>query len=53
MGEKLKVSGKLTSGASDSLGYRLNLTQMWGIEGKDSIRLPQLGLIFLIMMASV
>jgi len=26
-----------------SYGYGLNLAQMWGVEGEDSIRLPQLG----------
>jgi len=45
MGEKLKVAGELTPGASDSLGYRLNLPQVWSVEGEDSIRLPQLGLL--------
>ena len=45
MSDKLKVSGQLTSGASDPLGYALNLTQAWGVEGKDSIRLTQLNLL--------
>ena len=45
MGEQFKVSGELTPGASYSLGYRLNLTQMWSVEGKDSIRLAQLSLL--------
>jgi len=45
VGEQFKVPGELTSGAPDPPGYALNLTQVGGIEGKDSIRLPQLGLL--------
>ncbi len=45
MSDKLKVSGQLTSGASDPPGYALNLTQVWGVKGEDSIRLPQLNLL--------
>ena len=45
MGEHLKVSGHLASGTPHPLGYCLNLTQVWGIERKDSTRLPQLSLL--------
>ena len=45
MGEQFQVPGELASGASDPLGDGLNLAQVRGIEGKDSIRLPQLGLL--------
>ncbi len=43
--EQFQVSGHLASGASHPLGYRLNLAQLRGIKGKDSIRLAQLGLL--------
>ena len=45
MGEHLKVSGHLAPGTPHPLGYRLNLAQVWGIERKDSTRLPQLSLL--------
>ncbi len=45
MSDKLKVSRQLTSGAPDPLGYALNLTEVGGVEGKDSIRFTQLNLL--------
>jgi len=45
MGEEFKMSCHLTSRAPDPLSHRLNLAQVGGIEGKDSIRLPKLGLL--------
>ena len=39
------MPGHLALGAADSLGDSLNLAQVGGIEGEDSIRLPQLGLL--------
>ncbi len=39
------MSGELASGATHPFGKCLNLAQMWGVEGEDSIRLPQLGLL--------
>jgi hypothetical protein len=45
MGEKFKVPGQLTSGTPDPLGHTLNLAQVRGVDGKDSIRLTQLNLL--------
>jgi len=45
VGEQLQVPRHLASGASDSLGDGANLAQVGGIEGEDSIRLPQLNLL--------
>jgi len=42
MGEEFKMSCHLTSRAPDPLSHRLNLAQVGGIEGKDSIRFSQL-----------
>ena len=44
VGEQLKVPGELAPGAAHSLGDGLNLAQVGGVEGKDSICLPQPGL---------
>jgi hypothetical protein len=44
MGEQFQVPGELAPGAPDALGDGLNLTQVWSVEGKDSICLAQLGL---------
>ena len=45
MGEQFQVSGKLTLGFPQALGEALDLALVWGIEGKDAIRLPQFGLL--------
>ena len=42
-GECRQVAGELAPGASHPPGYGLNIAQVRRVEGKDSIRLAQLG----------
>jgi len=44
VGQKLKVARHFASGSPHPFSHSLYLAQMGGIEGEDSIRLPQLGL---------
>ena len=45
MGEKFQVSSELAFGFPEALGKALDFAQVWGIEGEDAVRLPQLGLL--------
>ena len=45
MGKKLQVTGELASGSPDALGKALDFAQVRSIEGKDAVRLAQLGLL--------
>ena len=39
------MSGELALGFAEALGEALDFAQVWSIEGKDAVCLPQLGLL--------
>ena len=46
MGKQLQVPGELAPGFTEALGETLDFAQLWSVEGKDAICLPQLGLLY-------